>query len=375
MSAAARATLWLDGLGEWTWPGMTPAVELAPAPWVPVLPRRRAAPLARPTAPSRARPARPLRLARFAVLLVVAVAAFLAAGSLTRAGAPVAVAGPFAPFASTSAVASTDGTLLAARAEGAAAPLAALEPPLPALRVLSRDASGSEIASVTYPSAALGHSDRFLVYLPPGYSARSARRYPVIYLLHGDDQPASSFLRLGLRSAMDSLVRSHAIAPTIAVMLAGAGRTNNWRDTSGARYGGYVTEVQRLVDSILPTVRSRTARAIAGYSMGGFGAMRIALANLRTFSVTESWEGYFDGLSGLLAAQRSLLANLPLHVFVYGGTSDRIASPTEDRPWAAALRAAGADATAAVYAGDHSFTPLASHLSQMLTFAARRLVS
>ena len=73
--------------------------------------------------------------------------------------------------------------------------------------------------------------------------------------------------------------------------------------------------------------------------MGGFGAMEVALSQLRRYSVVESWEGFFDNLSSLLAADRSLLARMPLHAFVYGGRNDTVANPAEDASWAAALRA------------------------------------
>jgi enterochelin esterase-like enzyme len=117
------------------------------------------------------------------------------------------------------------------------------------------------------------------------------------------------------------------------------------------------------------------ARAIAGYSMGGFGAMNVALSHLGTFSVVESWEGYFNNLSPELAADRPLLRRLPLHAFVYGGASDNIADPGEDAPWAASLAGAGVDAHSAIYPGGHTFGPLQRHLAQMLTFAGRELRS
>ena len=40
-------------------------------------------------------------------------------------------------------------------------------------------------------------------------------------------------------------------------------------------------------------MHSRRGRGIAGLSMGGYGAVNIALRNLNLFSVVESWSGYF----------------------------------------------------------------------------------
>ena len=381
--SAISAPTWLEGFGEWAWPGLKPvAVEVGPAPWVPALPRRIEPPAIRlPRERPRTLP-RPLRLARLAVLVAVAgVTVALGTGFArpshasvlaTRTSAPARIA--FASITHPFGVPATRATRVVERP---------VPPPVPLPRpvTISSDSAGSAIASITYTSNALGWRDRYLVYLPPGYRASPTRRYPVLYLLHGDNQPASSFLRLGLQPTLDRLIRSHAIAPMIAVMLQAAGQTNNWRNTFGAagrtgpQYNAYIGEVQRLTDRVLRTIPDRASRGIAGYSMGGFGAMNVALSQLRSYSVVESWEGFFNNLSGQLAADRPLLARMPLHAFVYGGTSDRVAGTSQNAPWAAALRSDGADAHSALYPGGHTFTPLVQHLRQMLSFAGRALQS
>jgi S-formylglutathione hydrolase FrmB len=380
MSASSTPT-WLDGFGDWAWPGLRPAAELAPAAWVPALPQRIEPPVARLRAErSRGLP-RALRLARLALLIAVAGGTFVLTSGLTRSGQPtiattqplplvVSLTNPFAP----------PSALAAQSARHATAAPAVRSSALPSPVSVSIDAAGSRIASISYPSVALGWRDHYLVYLPPGYRAQGTRRYPVLYLLHGDNQPARSFLRLGLQPTLDRLIAAHAIAPLIAVMLQADGLPNNWRNGApgglpGPRYNDYIGEVQRLTDRVLRTRPDRASRGIAGYSMGGFGAMNVALAQLRSYSVVESWEGYFNNLDGLLAADRPLLAHLPLHAFVYGGLSDQVTGHAEDGPWAAALRGAGADAYSAIYPGTHSFTPLEQHLEQMLTFAGRALRS
>jgi S-formylglutathione hydrolase FrmB len=179
----------------------------------------------------------------------------------------------------------------------------------------------------------------------------------VLYLLHGNGQHADSFLELGVQSTLDSLIGGHAIGPLIAVMINGGPGTNNWR----GRYTSYVFEVQALVDRMLPTLAQRSGRAIAGFSMGGYGALDLALTRPGTFAVAESWLGFFDGLhpAGLGG----------LRAFLWGASGDPIANPSENAAFAAQLRAAGADARSAVYSGSHDFTTLRAHLVRMLTFA------
>lgn len=386
--AAISAPTWLDGFGEWSWPGLKPAVELSPAAWVPALPRiaveappasARVAPPRRGTLP------RPLRLARLVLLLAVAGATFVV--SRTVLARPllrlaVAVAPPRFADGLRNPFASSRGGLAGAAQAGAqpgtfaGAPTIALPPPpLSDPVTVSADAAGSRIASITFYSVALGRSDSYLVYLPPGYAARSAHRYPVLYLLHGDRQPANSFLRLGLQPTLDRLIGSHAIRPMIAVMLQGAGAPADWRNTAGAGYYNYIGEAQRLTDRVLATIPARSARAIAGYSMGGFGAMNVALTQLRRYSVVESWEGQFANLQSELNADRRLLKQLPLHAFVWGGAQDTVVAGSLNAPWAAAMRAAGADARSAVYPGAHAFAPIERHLWAMLSFAGRALRS
>ncbi|HEX4034545.1 MAG TPA: alpha/beta hydrolase-fold protein [Solirubrobacteraceae bacterium] len=369
------ASTWLDGFGDWAWPGgPKPAVEIGPAAWVPATPlvAVEAAPLhPRVVAPRASTLPRPLRLARLALLLAVAGATFALSNRFifthsVAAGHPVSTplllpAVLTSPFETTPALPAH---------ETAGYPASALPVPV----VLQRYAGGGEVAQLTFASTALRHRDRFLVYLPPHY-ATSAKRYPVIYLLHGDLQPANSFLRLGVPQTLGTLISSHAIKPVIAVMLQGGGAPADWENGWSGDYYNYVGEVQRLTDRVLRTVPNRSARAIAGYSMGGFGAMNVALTQLRNYSVVESWEGQFSSLAPKLAADRALLGRLPLEAFVWGGAQDRTVDSTLDAPWAAELRAAGAKARSAVYPGAHAFAPIEQHLPAMLSFAARALRS
>ena len=158
-------------------------------------------------------------------------------------------------------------------------------------------------------------------------------------------------------------------------MLEGAGAPADWRNVKGAGYYSYVGEVQQLADRALRTIPTRSARGIAGYSMGGYGAMNVALTQLRRYSLVESWEGDFANLGSELSADRRLLKQLPLHAFVWGGAQDTVVDSALNAPWAAAMRAAGADASSAVYPGAHAFAPIERHLQAMLSFAGRALRS
>jgi enterochelin esterase-like enzyme len=354
----SRAQVWMENLGEWSWPGMrAEAVEASPPSWVPTFPPRLEPATAGASIPSARRSGRVRahRLITGTLLCVLAMVCGTLAlnGQLTvehllgfRAAVPT---GQDAPL--------DDGSSAIS---------------LPTLEPVSTDAAGSSIEQASYSSAALHGEGSFLTYLPPGY-ASTTNRYPVLYLLTGNEQTDTTFLQIGLQSRLDRLIAAHAIPPVIAVMIQGGPGSNNWRNRSGLDYESYVVEVQQLIDRTLPTLAVRGARAILGDSMGGYGAMNVALAHPYRFGVVESWLSFFDGLNGSLAADKPIFSRLGLHAFVYGGEEDHIANPDEDAPFAASLRAAGADARSAVYPGEHDLQTLEAHLTHMLTFAGRSL--
>jgi enterochelin esterase-like enzyme len=350
-----RTPLWMESLGEWSWPGQggAAAAEVLPPAWVPTLPQRRE----HAHAPSGSVASRQAAARRRALLLALLLSALLSTGvALALRGqlglGELVQAGSSRPVAELPAIARAPSPL-----QG-----------LPTLTPVSQDAAGSSIETASYHSAALHRTGSFLTYLPPGYASTNAH-YPVVYMLTGTDQRNSDFLRIGVQGELDHLIAKHEIPPLIAVMIQGGPGSNLWRN----HYETYVLEVQEIVDRILPTVRARGARAVVGDSMGGYGAMHTVLRNPYRFGVVESWLGFFNGLAPNLRADREVLSRLKLHAFIYGGRSDRIADPAENAPFAAALRAAGVDARSAVYPGEHNLETLEAHLSSTLRFAGRSL--
>jgi enterochelin esterase-like enzyme len=358
----SRAQVWMDSLGDWSWPGMAAeAVDAAlPPAWVPAFPPRLEPAIA--GAPAAAGSARGLRGNRRSPRLMLATALL---SMLIAACALLLVEGPAKLERIAGLRAAAPGAVLAHGA--VAAPQ-----PLPTLVSGSQDAAGSSIDTASYASAALGGEGSFHVYLPPGFASTTAH-YPVLYLLHGNDQPATAFLQLGLQEELDRLISRHEIPPLIAVMIQGGRGANNWRNQGSHHYESYVVEAQELVDRMLPTVATRGARAIAGDSMGGYGAMNVALGHPQRFSIVESWLGFFNGLDSELQAARPVIAREGLHAYVYGGEADPIADPAENAPFAARLRAAGASAHSAVYPGGHTMETLEANLTHTLLYVGRSL--
>jgi enterochelin esterase-like enzyme len=274
---------------------------------------------------------------------------------------------------------------LASLSAGAGAPAISVPPaaavvpppdllaPAPTLLPVTSDAAGSSIYWTRFASSSLDAQGSFFVYLPAGY-ANATRRYPVLYLLHGRNGHASAFLEIGIQKSLDQLISDKAIPPMIVVMIQDRPGLNNWRDLGRQHSETYVVEVQELVDRMLRTIPTRSARAIAGSSIGGFGAMNVALSNPLRFAVVESWLGFFNNLEGALRADQPVISRLGLHAFLYGAAEDPVAVPAEDPEFAGELRAAGAQAQSAIYPGGHSLEKIREHLATGLLFAGRSLM-
>jgi S-formylglutathione hydrolase len=130
------------------------------------------------------------------------------------------------------------------------------------------------------------------VYLPRSYVRDRRRRYPVLYLLHGIEGTSKDWTRPGyqgmtIQDLMDSLTAAGRIKEMIVVVptannayagsfYANSPVTGNWED--------YLSrELVAWVDSAFRTIPSPASRGIAGHSMGGFGAILMALRHADVF--------------------------------------------------------------------------------------------
>jgi enterochelin esterase-like enzyme len=179
---------------------------------------------------------------------------------------------------------------LAALAGAARVPPSAATALPPSWRLSATGPGGGSVWTGTIPNPGDRAERPSAVYLPPGFT--SARRYPVLYLLHGlPGAPASYWGGLRLAPVLDGLIAARRAVPMIVVLPAGA-------DSEKAEWAGrwerfVVRDVVPWVDGHLPTIRTASARVLGGLCAGGFGAMDIGLRNPGVFGGLESWEGYF----------------------------------------------------------------------------------
>ncbi len=131
------------------------------------------------------------------------------------------------------------------------------------------------------PSQALGGEQPFSIFLPPSFSKEPSRTYPVIYFLHGlnNDHTSWTMPRNGdLPIKVEQLILSGKI-PEI-LMVHPRGDNSFWCNSAdGARkYEDFVDrEIVAYAESHYRARKNRENRGIAGTSMGGYGALKIAM--------------------------------------------------------------------------------------------------
>jgi S-formylglutathione hydrolase FrmB len=140
---------------------------------------------------------------------------------------------------------------------------------------------------VKVPSASLGAEQVATILLPSNYGA-SSRRYPVLYLLHGGGQDHTAF---AARSWFAAVAAHDMIVVTPSV-------GDSWYVNSAAdekaRYEDFIVkDLIAYVDKQYRTIPSRESRAVAGVSMGAWGAMLLGLKHHQLFGAIGAFSAPF----------------------------------------------------------------------------------
>jgi len=141
------------------------------------------------------------------------------------------------------------------------------------------------------------------VYLPADYGS-SGERYPVVFLLAGFGGAGASFLDYEawdetIRQRMDRLVATGQVRPMLLVLPDATtrfGGSQYINSTATGRYQDYLLELMDWADHTFRTSPVREARAIAGKSSGGFGALSMVMDHPQAFGLVADHSGdkYFE---------------------------------------------------------------------------------
>ena len=147
------------------------------------------------------------------------------------------------------------------------------------------------VSRIWYDTPALGLERRMTVYTPAGYET-SGKRYPVLYLLHGMGGDEEAWISLGRTAQiLDNLIAQGKAKPMIVVMPNGNASqeaapgessrgmvppTMQLPKTMEGSYEQAFPEIVKFIDKNYRTIKSKSGRAIAGLSMGGFHSLHIS---------------------------------------------------------------------------------------------------
>ncbi|MGI9168138.1 MAG: alpha/beta hydrolase [Pyrinomonadaceae bacterium] len=156
-------------------------------------------------------------------------------------------------------------------------------------------APATRVETIQFQSKLINSTLPYNVVLPSNYDSPQARttRYPVLYLLHGLTGHYSDW------TSKTSLAEYAAEYGMIIVTPEG---NNGWyTDSATTPTDNYETYIlQELIPDVrnrFRTIETREARAIAGLSMGGYGALKFGVKHPEQFVFVASMSGALSAAS------------------------------------------------------------------------------
>ncbi|MFC4119119.1 alpha/beta hydrolase [Nonomuraea zeae] len=163
------------------------------------------------------------------------------------------------------------------------------QPALPGTaRVVRERRLDARTLDVLISSPSIGRMTPVRLLLPRGWSKSAKRTWPVLYLLHGGADDYTSWTRMTDVAAYTANLDAIVVMPE-------AGRAGNYSDWYNGGKGGtpawatfHTYEVRRLLEV---GYRAGTRRAIAGLSMGAYGAIKYAARYPGMFRFAGAYSG------------------------------------------------------------------------------------
>jgi S-formylglutathione hydrolase FrmB len=252
---------------------------------------------------------------------------------------------------------------------------------------------------------------RYCVYLPSGYDAGAtqhpARRYPVLYLLHGLGDNEGTLFNSGGWTLLDDLRNQNKMGDFLIVSPEGR-RSFYINSADGSvRYNDFfLQEFLPHIERGYRTAPGRGARAISGISMGGYGALRFAFAHPELFSavsaqsaalITESPQEldrasrtgaplatvlapvfgkpidapHWNQNSPFTLAKKNAVALSKIAIYFNCGHDDNYGFEKGAAALHDELRKEGVVHEYHPYPGDHSLTYFLSHFAEVMEFHSR----
>src|SRR4051812_9224501 len=126
-----------------------------------------------------------------------------------------------------------------------------------------------------------------VVFLPPSYATQKSRRYPVVYALHGYSIGAEQWTHeIHVPQTIEGAF-AHGVQDMIVVLPDSKTVHNGSMYSSSVTTGDFENfiahDLVAYIDAHYRTISHRSARGLAGHSMGGYGATRIGMKHSDVF--------------------------------------------------------------------------------------------
>ncbi len=156
-----------------------------------------------------------------------------------------------------------------------------------------------QMRSLYYWSELNGLERHVNVYVPAEYEKNPAKKYPVLYLLHGWGEDENGWSNQGhVGNIMDGLIAAKKAVPMIIVMDCGDIKTNP--DVRKAATNDvtqiYVKDLMPFIEKTFRTQADRDHRAMAGLSRGGGQTTSTVFPNMNKFAWMGTFSGFFMGM-------------------------------------------------------------------------------
>ncbi|MDL4774664.1 MULTISPECIES: alpha/beta hydrolase [Thermomonosporaceae] len=178
-----------------------------------------------------------------------------------------------------------------------AGPAATAEPAPPPVRaddgaeVVGERYQGSRLLDLAVRSPALDAVGHVRLLLPPGWSRRAARTWPVLWLLHGGGAGRAGHTAWTQHTDVAGLTAGRGVL----VVMPDGGPRGHYTDWWNRGEGGppkwetfHLTEVRQILER---GYAAGPERSVAGHGMGGTGALAYAARHRGLFQAAASFSG------------------------------------------------------------------------------------
>ncbi|MCX6056224.1 MAG: alpha/beta hydrolase-fold protein [Chloroflexi bacterium] len=185
---------------------------------------------------------------------------------------------------------------------------------------------GGKVLEQEIPTRRLEQPMLIKVYLPPCYESTPQREYPVLLMLHGQNDTYGQWERLGIFTEMDTLLLEERIQPFIVVL---PYELNTLVDSGSSEYGeALIKEGIPYLQEHFNTCQTRTCWAIGGLSRGGNWALHLGFTHPQLFSAVGAhsaplFYGEISNITKIMSKEDSILELPNFYIDVGNKDPDR----------------------------------------------------